>query len=445
MVAAFIATLSTSIAQKKGTETVYQQEKKLDWFRNAKLGLFMHWGPSSVEGVEISWARQDHPHDHFGKGDKIPNEQYDALYKSFNPVKFDADAWMKFAKNVGFKYIVFTAKHHDGFSNWHTKLRPDYSISETPFKRDICAELAEAAHKHGIKLGWYYSTRDWTHPDYLEGDNKKYDDFQNGQIRELLTNYGEVDMMWFDHIAGQWKDYTLKELYEMMYDLQGDDFLVNNRGARFIGRKKGGVYTAPDDATQKLVDGDFDTPEQRIGKFQTDRAWESCITMNTCPSGGWSYRPDCGTLTYEEVVQKFVHTVTGDGNMLLNVGPKADGTFPAEQVKVLEQFGKWMKKNGETIYGTRGGPVKNGKWGGMTLKGNKVYVHVLSWPESGNLKIKGLNHKIVNSKGFNVKKVKVNQKGNEIEIELAEKNRDALDSIIELELEDNTLTSSKKL
>ena len=150
-------------------------ESKLQWFRDDKFGLFIHWGPSSIMGVEISWARQDHPYDHPGKGPFVPNEMYDLLYRSFNPVKFDAYQWRKLAKEAGFEYVVFTSKHHDGFSMWHTKLR-DYNISNTPFKRDICRELADAAHKYGLKLGWYYSTRDWSHPDYLVDDNKKLEE-----------------------------------------------------------------------------------------------------------------------------------------------------------------------------------------------------------------------------------------------------------------------------
>ena len=274
-------------------------ESKLQGFRDDKFGLFVHWGPSSIMGVEISWARQDHPYDHPGNGPFVPNEMYDLLYRSFNPVKFDADKWMKLAKEAGFRYVVFTSKHHDGFSMWHTKLR-DYNIANTPFERDICKELADAAHKYGLKLGWYYSTRDWSHPDYLVGDNKKYNDFYEGQIRELLTHYGKVDMMWFDHAAGRWSDYTFERLFDMMYSLQGETLLVNNRAARFV---KGAKDSPPGPAIQELVRGDYDTPEQKIGKFQTDRAWESCMTMTKVDGGGWSYRPDGKTISYEETLQ----------------------------------------------------------------------------------------------------------------------------------------------
>lgn len=410
-----------------------EADSKMEWWRDAKFGLFLHWGPSSVEGVEISWARKDHPFDHPGKGPYISNEKYDALYKRFDPVKFDADAWMKLAKEAGFKYVVFTAKHHDGFCNWPSALT-DYTIASTPFQRDICKELADAAHKHGLKLGWYYSTRDWTHPDYLVGDNKKYNAYYEGQIRELLTNYGKVDMVWFDHIAGNWSDYTLPHLFEMMYDLQGDQLLVNNRAAKFILK---GDHKPPTEALRKLVQGDYDTPEQQIGKFQTDRAWESCMTMTKCKDGGgWSYRPDGRTISYKETVQTLVNTVTGDGNLLLNVGPLPSGEFPADQVEILKKMGAWLKQNGESIYGTRGGPVHNGDWGGTTQKGGTIYVHVLNWPDGGGpIVLPPLSGKVVASRGLNVVEPSVKQTAAGIEINLAAHQRDDVDSIIVLELD----------
>jgi len=404
-------------------------ESKLQGFRDDKFGLFVHWGPSSIMGVEISWARQDHPYDHPGNGPFVPNEMYDLLYRSFNPVKFDADKWMKLAKEAGFRYVVFTSKHHDGFSMWHTKLR-DYNIANTPFERDICKELADAAHKYGLKLGWYYSTRDWSHPDYLVGDNKNYNSFYEGQIRELLTHYGKVDIVWFDHAAGRWSDYTFERLFDMMYSLQGETLLVNNRAARFV---KGAKDSPPGPAIQKLVRGDYDTPEQKIGKFQTDRAWESCMTMTQCQGGGWSYRPDGTTISYDKTLQTLVHTVTGDGNLLLNVGPLPTGEFPADQVEILKKVGQWLKKNGESIYGTRGGPLPNGKWGGMTQKGDRIYVHILEWPQDGSpLVLPALDKEIISSKGLNVTGSHVKQTVEGTEIELPEKNRAEVDSIVVL-------------
>ncbi|TWU38864.1 Alpha-L-fucosidase [Novipirellula aureliae] len=411
------------------------REERLQWWRDAKLGLFIHWGPASVAGVEISWARMDHPFDHPGH-QNMPTEEYDNLHTKFNPVKFDADQWMKLAKQAGFKYVVFTAKHHDGFSNWHTKLR-DYNIANTSFQRDICKELSEAAHKYGIRLGWYYSTRDWSHPDYLVGDNKKYNAFYEGQVRELLTDYGKVDIMWFDHVAGNWGDYTIPEMFSMMYSLQGPDLLVNDRGAKFIKRQRGEKYEPDDLELKEMVSGDYDTPEQKVGKFQTDRAWESCMTMTKCrDGGGWSYRPSGRTISFEEVIHTLVQSVTGDGNLLLNVGPLPSGEFPADQVAILESMGQWLHQNGESLYGTRGGPVPNGKWGGTTQLDNKIYVHILNWPADGSpLVLSAPDLRIANSKGLNVDQVTVKKTNAGIEIDVPVEQRDEIDSIVVLETE----------
>ena len=170
----------------------------MQWFRDAKFGLFVHWGPASISGAEISWGRKDRLEGGGQELQQVPADVYDNLYKQFNPVKFNADQWMALAKDAGCRYVVFITKHHDGFSMWPTEqVRWDnpawprhYSIADTPFQRDLCQEIADAAHKHGLKLGWYYSTRDWTLPDYLKGDNRSYNAYYEAQVRELLTRYG---------------------------------------------------------------------------------------------------------------------------------------------------------------------------------------------------------------------------------------------------------------
>lgn len=405
-----------------------QEDARMQWWRDAKFGLFIHWGPASVSGKEISWGRIGHPFDHPGH-ESVPAEEYDNLYKRFDPVKFDANAWMDMAARAGMKYVVFITKHHDGFSMWPTKLR-DYNIMNSPFKRDICKEIADAAHSHGLKLGWYYSTRDWTHPDYLAGDNKKYNAFYEGQVRELLTNYGRVDVMWFDHTAGNWRDYTFDELFKMMYALQ-PGILVNNRAARFI--RKTEDEPAPEIA--KLVAGDFDTPEQEIGRYMDNRAWESCVTLTKCgDGGGWSYRPDGQTRNYEECIKMLVSTVTGDGNLLLNVGPMPTGEIVPEQVDVLDKMGEWLRKYGESIYGTRGGPIRNGAWGGVTRRGKTLYVHVFHW-DGGRVKLPALNATIVGSSVLTGGQAEVKQDAHDIEIRVAPKDQDTLDTIVRLELD----------
>ncbi len=410
-------------------ETPEQREARLQWWRDAKFGLFIHWGPVSIKGTEISWSRIGHPHDHPGM-ESVPAEEYDNLYKQFNPVKFNADAWMQLAKEAGMKYVVFVAKHHDGFSMWHTKLRPEYSIKATPFQRDICKEIANSAHKYGLKLGWYYSTRDWTHPDYLVGDNRKYDEFYRGQVEELLSQYGRVDILWFDHVAGNWHHYDFKSLFEMMYRLQ-PGIIVNNRVARFIRPTE----DKPTPEIEALTKGDFDTPEQHIGNFQNTRPWESCITITECPDGGgWSYRPECRTRSAKECIQMLVQCVTGDGNLLLNVGPMPTGEIAEEQIAVLKEIGTWLQKYGESIYATRGGPYLNGKWGGATYSGNNIYLHILQ-SLNNSITLPPLKSKILEITVLTGEQVEIKQTDKNLHIEFPKGQINPIDTIIKLVLD----------
>jgi len=407
--------------------------EKMEWWLNDKFGMFIHWGPSSVAGVEIGWARETHPFDHPGKLEKIPDEEYDALYKEFNPVEFDADALVRTAKEAGMKYIVFTAKHHDGFCNWPTQLT-DYNISNTPFKRDICKELADAVHKYGLKLGWYYSTRDWTHPDYLVGDNSQYNDYYHGQIRELLTNYGEVSVLWFDHVAGDWSDYRFEELFDMIYELQ-PNILVNNRAARFIKRTKDSE--TPDPALVALTQGDFQTPEGKVGVFHKDFSWETCMPMSKGPDGhgGWSYRPDSVTASFEKCSEMLAACVTGCGNMLLNVGPMATGSLRPSELENLRKFKPWIETYGESICGTEGGPYISGQWGGSCTKGNALYLHVFQW-QDGTLQLPPLPLKVLSCEELGGEEVGFEQGDSELRLTLKKGKTRSLHSVVKLTLAD---------
>lgn len=414
-------------AEQVAAPTPEQRDANMQWWRDAKFGLFIHWGPASVAGKEISWSRKGHPFDHPGN-EVLPPEVYDNLYKQFNPVKFNADQWMQMAKDAGMKYVVFVTKHHDGFSMWPTKLRPDYSISAAPFKRDICKEIADAAHKHGLKLGWYYSTRDWTHPDYLKDGNRKYDAFYRGQVQELLSNYGQVDVLWFDHVSGNWSDYRYDELFRSIYGLQ-PKILVNNRAAAFIRP----TNDRPSPEIGALVRGDFDTPEQQIGKYQTDRAWESCVTLTHCAvdGGGWSYRPDGRTRDFGECVRMLASCATGDGNLLLNVGPLPTGEIDPKQVQVLGKMGQWLAKYGESIYGTRGGPIRNGAWGGSTCRGDKIWLHVFEW-QGDSISVGPLKKTVKSARTLTGGEAKVTQTGETLQITLPKAQQDPIDTIIEI-------------
>ena len=401
----------------------------IQWWLDGKFGLFIHWGPASVAGVEIGWARMSHPYDHPG-GTTVPDAEYDELYKQFNPVAFDADAWMLTAKRAGMKYVVFTTKHHDGFANWHTRMS-DYNIANTPFKRDICRELADAAHRHDIKLGWYYSTRDWYHPDYLVGDNQKYNDFYHGQLRELLTDYGKVDLLWFDHVSGTWADYRFKELFEMIYDLQ-PGILVNNRAARFVFASTAGT---PDPEIAELVEGDFDTPEGKIGVFKQDRPWETCMPMTHAPDGGgWSYRPEVQTSRFSDCTKMLAACVTGCGNLLINIGPMSSGRIRPEELANLEAFGPWMQTYGESIYGTRGGPYINGQWGGSAMKGDDLYLHIFDWGEDGTVTLPPLPRHVLASHELGGEAVSCSQTTEALTLQLAGAKENDWHSVVRLRL-----------
>jgi hypothetical protein len=395
------------------------------WWRDARFGMFIHWDMSSVAGTEISWSRQGtKPLDITGDpAGYVADSAYDNLYKEFNPQKFDAKAWVHLAKAAGMKYLVFTAKHHGGFCMWDTKLT-DYSIMNTPFHRDVVKELADACHESGLRFGIYYSPRDWHQPDYGISDNQKYISYLNGQLRELLTNYGQVDVLWFDSY-GRGDPQTfwrVPETWSLIKSLQ-PQVVINNRLAALRAINNLPQYR-----------GDFDTPEQKLGSYQDKRLWESCMTVITATHGGWSYRKDGRTKSAGECIAMLVKCATGDGNLLLDVGPDAMGVIPEDQAAPLREMGQWLEQNGESIYGTRGGPFKPADYGGCTRKGKTIYVHVLKWP-AGALKLPALPAKVLGSRILGGGDVSVKQTTDGLEISVAETARHSVDTIVALEME----------
>jgi len=392
------------------------------WQAN-RFGLFIHWGPVSIKGTEIGWSRGGERRGrHDSSKGSIPAEVYDNLYKEFNPIRFNTQEWVAIAKAAGMRYLVFTSKHHDGFCMFDSRLT-DHKITnpDCPFGRDVVAELTKACHEGGIGLGFYYSPVDWYDKNYRTENHQKYIEYMHGQIRELCTKYGKVDVLWFDSLqalqmpgepgdrnppenAKVWDSVTL---FKMIRQLQ-PDVIINNRCG---------------------LDGDFATPEQHVGRFQNDRPWESCITLGR----QWAWKPEDQIKSREECIRILVQTVTGDGNLLLNVGPMPTGEIESRQVERLKEVGSWLKTYGESIYETRGGPFPNGEWGGSTFKGNKVYVHVLRWPE-GSLQLPALKQKIVRSKVLSGGEVKVIQNEKGVTIEMPAAGRNPLDTVIQLEL-----------
>ncbi len=327
-------------------------------WQDMRFGMFIHWGPVSLTGHEIGWSR----------GNQTPIEEYDNLYKRFNPVKFDAEAWARTAKAAGMKYMVLTTKHHDGFCLWDSAAT-DYDIMATPFHRDVVKELSEACRKEGIAFGTYYSACDWHHPAFPLGspggkskkphpDMKAYAKYLQQQVTELATKYGPLVTMWFDVPQAYTQEYGIP-MVKKLRTLQ-PDIIVNNRAYSNRGRKHGRSV------------GDFDTPEQRVGSYQDGRPWETCMTI--CRQ--WAWKPNDKMKSKEQCLQTLVTCAGGNGNLLFNVGPMPDGRIEPRQVARLKEMGEWLGKYGESIYGTRGGPVKPGKGFATTRKGNVVYLHV---------------------------------------------------------------------
>jgi alpha-L-fucosidase len=351
---------SYSIAQQK-TAVVKTAPAVLQDFMDQRFGMFIHWGPVNLRGTEIGWSR----------GNGVDTADYDNLYKEFNPVLFNAEAWVLAAKNAGMKYLTITAKHHDGFCLWPSKFT-DYDIMSSPYKKDILDELSKACLKHGIKFCVYFTLLDWHDPLYpisnipnaglkSTGDMRKLVDKIKGQLTEIVKGYHPY-MLWFD---GNWEaPWTLpmgQEIYAHLKQLD-PKVIVNNR----LGK---GTHKIMNDQTV----GDYATPEQYIGEINMKDPWESCITI----CNQWAWKPNDKMKTLKESLHTLAGTAGGNGNLLYNVGPMADGRVEQRQVKMLSEMGKWLMQYGVSIYGTRGGPYLPSKDLVATRKGSKVYIHLL--------------------------------------------------------------------
>ncbi|MCU0917878.1 MAG: alpha-L-fucosidase [Planctomycetes bacterium] len=395
----------------------------LQWWREARFGLFIHWGPVSLKGTEIGWSR----------GAQVPTEEYDELYRQFNPTRFDADEWVRIAQDAGMKYLVITSKHHDGFCIWDTKFT-DYNIMHTPFGRDVLKELAAACKERGIAFCTYHSICDWYHPDYPLGspggktpkphpNMDRYNQYLKNQVAELIRNYGPLGILWFD---GEWeKPWTQErgiDLYRHIRSLQ-PSIIVNNR----VGVGRAGMEGS---TAAGAFAGDYDTPEQRIGKFQKDRPWETNMTI--CRQ--WAWKPDDQMKSLTECIQTLVRVVGGDGNFLLNVGPMPDGRIEPRQVDRLREMGAWLRQYGETIYGTRGGPIKTTAQIATTYRNNAIFVHILAWPGDA-ITLPALPKRVVDSSLLTGGKVSVRQTKDGIEIRVPPDDRQEIDTIVKLEMD----------
>ena len=395
-------------------KAVFASEKDMQWWLDAKFGVFVHWGPSSMLKCSMSWGRKGprprHPSDGtVTKG--IPQEIYDNQYKQLAVPNFDADEWIKMVRDSGAKYFIFTAKHHDGFCNWDTKLT-DYNIMHTPFGRDILKELTDACHKYGIRVAIYYSQPDWNEPLYTKDLERYRKEFLFPQIRELMTNYGKIDVMWFDGLGMHPDTWNAPELIKMIRKLQ-PGIIVNHRWAW-------PVWHA----------GDFDGPERSIGRFQTNRPWETCTVIG----GGWAWSGDAPAMPLPQAIRLLVRCVGNGGNLALGAGPTGAGEFLPDHKKRFLEMGRWLKKYGESIYGTRAGPYVSGPWGASTFKDNTVYLHLLAdW--SGKISLPALPAEIVGARLLAGGTVKAVQRDGKLRIEMDPKDIHPLDTIIALELD----------
>jgi alpha-L-fucosidase len=374
-------------------------------WRDARFGMFIHWGPVALKGTEIGWSR----------GAQIPIEEYDNLYKQFNPTKFNADEWVAVAKAAGMKYMVLTTKHHDGFCLWDTK-ETDHNIMNTPFKRDVVKELAAACKKGGIAFGTYYSTCDWHHPDFPltspGGKTKRethnldrYTEYLKAQTKELLS-YGPLFTLWYD-VPQQFDAKRGAGIINMARAIQ-PDIVINNRTGH---------------------QGDYDTPEQRIGGFQIDRPWETCMTI----CNQWAWKPNDKMKSLKDCIQTLIRTNGGDGNLLFNVGPQPDGLIEDRQVERLKEMGTWISKNSDAIYGTRGGPWKPSSQMVSTRKGNKIYLHFLK-KMSGPITMTAPPVAIQSARLLHGPEIAVITKSDTLSLEIPDASWDEIDTIVELSI-----------
>jgi alpha-L-fucosidase len=427
----FILISFVSVAQNK--ESIGAVEADYIWWRKARFGVFIHWNMSSLLDLKAgSWDRktkkiekkkannstnfvkvpefiEDNSYLNYKGKKPIPQEIYDNLFHKFNPEKFNAEEWVDVFKKSGVGYIVFTTKHHDGFCMFDSKYT-DYDIMNTPFGRDISKELSDACHKAGIKVIWYYSKADWYDTRYDVDNPKQYQEYMLNQVDELSSNYGEIKGFWWD--GGEIYIDGAKAISLIHKNQPGA--IYNNRGPNGI----------PGLA--------FATPEQKLGGFNKERPWETCAVMQ---GEGWFWNGGKNIKSIKTCLRLLIDSAIGDGNLLLDFGPKSDGTIYEPIKKNFLEMGEWLKVYGESIYGTRGGPYKPAGWGGATHKGNKIYLHVTQNWTDGNLVLPALPTKILRVSTFGEGVPTFKQTNEAVVIKLDKKYHEDVDTVIVLEID----------
>jgi alpha-L-fucosidase len=368
------------------------RQNRTEWFREARFGMFIHWGIYAIP-ARGEWVRNQ---------EKMTLEDYQAYFDSFDPIDYNPKEWAKIAKQAGMKYVVLTAKHHDGFCLFDSKYT-DYKATNTPAKRDLIREYVDALREEGLKIGFYYSLIDWHHKDYPVVGNhpmvgnkafeeqkknynwKNYTDYMYNQVEELVTNYGKIDILWFDYSFGDYKGekWEATKLINMVKKYQPQIIIDNRLG--------GNMETEH----PEIWAGDFEGPEQIIpsetilDELGRPIPWESCITLNTA----WGYKKDNNYKSATDIIRTLVNCVSKNGNLLLNVGPDARGSIPVKSIEILHEVGEWMEYNSESIYGCGPSQFPKPEWGWYTQKGNNLYAHILE-PNIGQFYLKHMMGKV---------------------------------------------------
>ncbi len=428
--------ITTLRAQTKvlSEQELLLEEKDIQWFRDAKFGMFIHWGLYSILG-KGEWVMFNQ---------RMDMDKYAELSGQFEAAKFNADTWASIAEEAGMKYMVLVAKHHDGFALWDSKASTNHFNSMySAAKKDFVADYVKAAREKGLGVGLYYSPLDWRFPGFFFPDMYKAsaEDMKKqtyGQISELMSEYGKIDILWYDGGEDSWLGHGGIE-----FGGSSPSWHVRPKDKPY----KGAFSWEPlrlnsivREFQPKIVinprigwKGDFDTREQTDGGMQTNRPWERCFTIS---KGGWGWKPNAIVWPLDSLIKKLAKVVCMDGNLLLNVGPNAAGEIEPEQITRLKEMGAWLTLNGESIYGTRGGPIDyDESWGGSTKKDNFIYLHIMRQPAPGILKIPYKGQKISGAHLLVTgKQVQFSQKEQSISIMITENMLKDIDTVIKLEL-----------